>query len=188
MQQPLEHAARGVAGGRAPLARLAWLGAALVLALGLSACGTGQAGAATATPTPAPTAAPAAGLGASDQIREAFVQFFDGNTPPATRIDLLQNGNRYAQLIQAESRLPNAASTSAQVSDIRIDGTQAAVTYSVLVNGKPVLQNQTGTAVLVGGRWKVGDQTFCQLVSAQGMPAQGCGVVTPAPAAPTTTK
>jgi hypothetical protein len=176
-------------GGR----RLALIGTGALLALGLSACGAGVQGSAgsgaSATPTTEPSASASAtpNTAATRGITGAFVRFFDGNTPVDTRVDLLQNGQQYAQLLQAESRLPAAKNTSAQVSDVRVNGQQATVTYSVLINGNTVLQNQTGTAVLVDGQWKVGDQTFCHLLSVQGLPNQQCSVPASGSHAPTPT-
>jgi hypothetical protein len=43
--------------------------------------------------------------------------------------------------------------------------TQAKVTYSVLLGGTPALKNQPGVAVLQNGIWKVGDQSFCALLT-----------------------
>ena len=42
---------------------------------------------------------------------------------------------------------------------------QAKVTYSILVGGTPALKNQPGVAVYQGGTWKVGDQSFCALLT-----------------------
>ncbi len=159
--------------------RLAVIASGAVLAVGISACGAGSQGSA-ATPSAAANATPSAAADAtpnpvaSQEITGAFTRFFDGNTPVDTRISLLQNGQRYAQILQAESRIPNAKATSAEVSNVRVNGQQATVTYTVLVNGNPVLQNQTGTAVLEDGQWKVGDQSFCQLLPALRLPAQQC--------------
>ncbi|HYZ53605.1 MAG TPA: hypothetical protein VE733_08920 [Streptosporangiaceae bacterium] len=43
--------------------------------------------------------------------------------------------------------------------------TQAKVIYSVLLGGTPALKNQPGVAVLQNGTWKVGDQSFCALLT-----------------------
>jgi hypothetical protein len=39
------------------------------------------------------------------------------------------------------------------------------VTYSILVAGTPALKNQPGVAVSQDGIWKVGDQSFCALLT-----------------------
>jgi hypothetical protein len=43
--------------------------------------------------------------------------------------------------------------------------TQAKVLYSILVSGTPELKNQPGVAVFQNGIWKVGDQSFCALLT-----------------------
>jgi hypothetical protein len=42
---------------------------------------------------------------------------------------------------------------------------RANVTYSILVSGTPELTNQPGVAVYQSGTWKVGDQSFCALLT-----------------------
>jgi hypothetical protein len=42
---------------------------------------------------------------------------------------------------------------------------QAKVIYSILVGGTPELKNQPGVAVYQSGTWKVGDQSFCALLT-----------------------
>jgi len=42
---------------------------------------------------------------------------------------------------------------------------QAKVTYSILVGGTPALKDQPGVAVYQSGMWKVGDQSFCALLT-----------------------
>ena len=64
---------------------------------------------------------------------------------------------------------PLAKSAKATVSNVEVTSPdKATVTYSVSIGGQPALTNQTGTAVLVDGQWKVGDASFCQLLSLQG--------------------
>ena len=160
------------------LRRAALVGAGALLALGLSACGVQGVAAsdtvATATGAPAASAAATAETAASQEIAGAFVRFFDGNTPVDTRINLLQDGQQYAQILRAASRVPGAQATSAEVSGVRVNGTRATVTYSLRIGDRPVLQDQAGTAVLVDDQWKVGDQTLCQVLSAQGLPNAQC--------------
>jgi hypothetical protein len=93
------------------------------------------------------------------------------------KIALLQNGQRYAALLEAQAKLPSAASASARVLEVTMQGpTRATVHYTILLGGKPALGNQTGTAVLQGGTWKVSDASFCALLSLEngGKAAPGC--------------
>jgi hypothetical protein len=141
----------------------------LALAAAMTACGssssssvshTASAAASTASASAASTASAVA------QIKAAWEAFFSGTTPAAKKIALLQNGQKYAALIQAQAASGLAESASAKVTAVHlISSTQATVTYDILLGGKPALGNQTGTAVYQGGTWKVGDASFCQLLA-----------------------
>ena len=66
---------------------------------------------------------------------------------------------------------------TATVTDVTFtDAENAAVTYDLLIDGKPVLPGATGTAVLVDGTWKVSKTTFCTLASLGSPvePVEGC--------------
>jgi hypothetical protein len=101
---------------------------------------------------------------AAAQIKANWEEFFDGKTPTAKRLTLLQNGQKFAAAIRAFSSLGSTA--SAQVTKVVVDSpSKATVTYNILLGGKPALSNRTGTAVYEGGTWKVGDASFCQLLT-----------------------
>ena len=92
--------------------------------------------------------------------------FFSGTTSAARKIALLQNGQEFAAIIQAQAASALAQSASARVTAVHmISATQATVTYDIYLGGKPPLSNQTGTAVSQDGTWKVGDVSFCQLLA-----------------------
>jgi hypothetical protein len=141
----------------------------LALAAAMTACGssssssvshTASAAASTASASAASTASAVA------QIKADWEAFFSGTTPAAKKIALLQNGQKYAALIQAQAASGLAESASAKVTAVHlISPAQATVTYDILLAGKPALSNQTGTAVYQGGVWKVGDASFCQLLA-----------------------
>ena len=142
----------------------------LVLAAAMAACGsssssssvshTASAAASTALASAASTASAVA------QIKADWEAFFSGTTPAAKKIALLQNGQKYAAIIQAQAASGLAHSASAQVTAVHvISSTQATVTYGIVLGGKPALSNQTGTAVYQDGVWKVGDTSFCQLLA-----------------------
>jgi hypothetical protein len=58
------------------------------------------------------------------------------------------------------------AAASAKVIKVMVTSSfQAAVTYDILLSGTPVLINQKGTAVYQDGTWKVGDASFCGLLT-----------------------
>ena len=142
----------------------------LVLAAAMAACSsssssssvshTASAAASTASASAASTASAVA------QIKADWEAFFSGTTPAAKKIALLQNGQKYAAIIQAQAASGLAQSASAQVTVVHvISSTQATVIYDIVLGGKPALSNQTGTAVYQDGVWKVGDASFCQLLA-----------------------
>ena len=90
-------------------------------------------------------------------------------------VQLLQNGQTFAPVITALGSSPIAKSTKATVAKVTVESAdKATVTYSITVGGQPALTNQTGTAVNVGGRWLVGDASFCQLLALQGSAPPMC--------------
>ncbi len=142
----------------------------LVLAAAMAACSsssssssvshTASAAASTASASAASTTSAVA------QIKADWEEFFSGTTPAAKKIALLQNGQKYAAIIQAQAASGLAQSASAQVTAVHvISSTQATVIYDIVLGGKPALSNQTGTAVYQDGVWKVGDTSFCQLLA-----------------------
>ena len=81
-------------------------------------------------------------------------------------MNLLQNGSAFASIIQAQAGSPLASSATSSVTAVTVESsTQAKVTYSILVGGTPALKNQPGVAVYQNGIWKVGDQSFCALLT-----------------------
>jgi hypothetical protein len=100
------------------------------------------------------------------QIKANWEAFFGGATPAAQKISLLQNGQEFASIINAQAASDLAKSASAKVTAVKMTSpTQATVTYDILIGSKPALSNQTGTAVYQPGTWKVGDDSFCQLLA-----------------------
>jgi hypothetical protein len=100
------------------------------------------------------------------EIKANWEAFFSPETPAAKRVSLLQNGQAFASVIKAQSGSSLASSASATVSGVTVTSpTQAKVTYSVLLGGTPALKDQPGVAVLQNGMWKVGDQSFCALLT-----------------------
>ena len=141
---------------------------------GASARPSGKAGAPVTTSTPvsspAPvTAAPSASGGSTAtvaQIKANWVAFFDPRTPVAKRVGLLQNGSAFASIIRSQASSSLAAAATSSVSAVTVESpSQAKVTYSILVGGTPALKNQPGVSVFQDGVWKVGDQSFCALLT-----------------------
>ena len=160
----------------------------LLCALGTSVAACGSSGSSSSS-TPSTSAsstsasssaspsAAASGGNAVAQITANWTAFFDPKTPLAKRISILQNGQVFSAAIQGSSRFPGASTASAKVTKVTVTSpTQAKVTYSILLAGTPVLPNQSGVAVLEGGTWKVGDASFCALLTLEnsGKPMAVC--------------
>ena len=164
----------------------------LVCALGASvaACGgSGSASSSSSAPSPSAgsssassTASPSAsatGGNAVAEITANWIAFFNPKTPMAKRVGLIQNGQAFASAIQSSAAFPGASSASATVSKVTLTSpTNASVIYSILLLGQPVpgLTNTKGVAVLQNGTWKVGDASFCVLLTLEngGTPPAVC--------------
>jgi len=135
----------------------------LVLALTVAACASSSS--TSVSPAHSPTSAPPS-VSASALITTNWETFFNGKTATAKRIALLQNGQTFASVIQAQSSSSLAESASAKVLKVVVTSpAQATVTYNVLLSGTTALSNQTGMAVYQNGTWKVGDVSFCGLLA-----------------------
>ena len=100
------------------------------------------------------------------QMKANWEAFFSGTTSAAKKISLLQNGQKFAAVIEAQAGSGLAKSASAKVTAVSVTSpTEATVTYDILLAGKPALTNQTGQAVYQDGTWKVGDASFCALLA-----------------------
>lgn len=145
--------------------QLASVVSALALVGVAAGCGGSSSGVKGASKTVSPVA----------QIKQNWITFFKGTTPASKKIALLQNGQRFAAAVKAEAKAPLANQSAAKVLSVKTtDATHATVRYTVTLAGKPVLSNRTGQAVLINGTWKVGDQSFCALISLSGTKPPGC--------------
>lgn len=154
-------------------ARRAILAAALGLALAsaVTACSSSSSSASTSSAPSSSALASSASASAGDSsaaapIKANWEAFFSGTTSAAKKISLLQNGQKFAAVIEAQARSGLAKSASAKVTAVSVTSpTKATVTYDILLAGKPALTNQTGQAVYQDGTWKVGDASFCALLA-----------------------
>lgn len=144
----------------------------LVLVASMAACSSSGSTSpkASASSAPSSPAASPSGSGGSSaataQIKANWEAFFSPKTSASKKISLLQNGQTFAAVINAQNSSSLASGASSTVSAVTLESpTQAKVTYSVLLGGTPALKNQPGVAVLQGGVWKVGDQSFCALLT-----------------------
>jgi hypothetical protein len=134
------------------------------LAAVAAACGSSSA---STTSSPSPSTSPS--VSATAAIKANWEKFFAGTTPAAQKIPLLENGQQFAQTIQAQAQSPLAKSTSAKVSSVKITTpSTASVKYSILLGTQVALADQTGQAVLQNGSWKVSAQSFQALLALEG--------------------
>jgi hypothetical protein len=119
-----------------------------------------------AAPSSAAPSASGGSSAAAAQIKTNWEAFFNPKTPVSMRVSLLQNGSAFASIIQSQASSPLASSATSAVSAVTVESpARATVTYSILVGGTPELKNQSGVAVYQSGIWKVGDQSFCALLT-----------------------
>jgi hypothetical protein len=148
------------------------------LAVTAAACSSSPSTSGSSTSAPASTSAasssgpatssPAAvgGAAAVTAITTNWEAFFNAKTPTTRRVALLEDGSQFQSIIQAQAGSGLAALATAKVTHVTVNSpTMATVTYDILVSGTPELKNQTGTAVLQDGTWKVGVTSFCGLLT-----------------------
>ena len=113
---------------------------------------------------------------------ELWVKFFNGTTPAATKVTLLQNGQQFAAVITAQAASPLAKSAQAKVTSVTVTSpTTATVKYSIVEGGQVAVPDQTGQAVLQGGVWKVSAPSFQALLKLE--QGQTSGSPSPSPSA-----
>lgn len=141
------------------LMRTTWMTAAVAaFALLVVACGGGGAKAATG-----------GALTQEQQIKKNWLAFFDGQTPAKQKLALLEDSQKFASVIDAQSQLPLAQSIHARVQSVEItSSTTATVHYSLLAKDQVVLPDQTGQAVKQAGVWKVGARSLQGLLEMEG--------------------
>lgn len=102
-------------------------------------------------------------------ITAAFETFFDGAQPDlSARAAVLENGDELLPALEEVfgQTADLAARAGATVDSIVMTGPDTAdVTYSVLLDGQVALAEVTGNAVRIGGRWLVGQDTFCTIAT-----------------------
>ena len=154
-----------------------WAATALCLVPGLvlAACSSAN-GSAAKPPThqrhsaasPSAPAQPATGPAAQAAVKSTWETFFNGNVPIPSRIGLLEDGQQFASFVSSQAKTSLGAlvlQASAKVSSVVLmPPDQATVTYTILLGGKPLAKNLTGTAVYNGGAWKISKTTFCSLL------------------------
>lgn len=147
---------------------VSWILLSAALGVGAAACGGSGSGSSSAPSSPASSASQAATSSTSPatEIAANWTAFFNPKTPVAQRVNLLQDGSRFASIIRAQAGSALASTASAKVTNVTVkSASEAAVTYNILVAGTPALKHQAGVAVLQNGTWKVGVASFCGLLT-----------------------
>jgi hypothetical protein len=129
---------------------------------------TTPSGAATGASASASSGGSGAGTstGAGAEIKANWEKFFASSTPASERVKLLQNGAKFASAINAFASSPLAQGVSSTVTAVSaITATNATVTYNIDAAGQTMASKQSGKSVLEGGVWKVGDASFCSLLT-----------------------
>jgi purine-cytosine permease-like protein len=149
----------------------------LALALAVSACSSSSSSSSSSTAsspasssvssTPVssgPASSSSSGNSAAvAQITANWEKFFNSSTPNSERVTLLQNGSAFAGAISGLVSL--VSNLGAKVTNVTLtSATTATVKYDLTAGGSSLLNNQTGTAVLQNGVWKVGDASLCGLI------------------------
>jgi hypothetical protein len=160
-----------------PLIRRISLVPAIAAAVGFVLAGCGSSGSSTPSSSSSPAGSSSAGSSsagsssagsssaAESAIKTNWEAFFSASTPVPKRVSLLQDGQLFKPLIEAQSKSSLASSASAKVTKVtNISSSQATVTYSILVAGTSALSGQKGVAVNEDGTWKVGIKSFCGLL------------------------
>jgi hypothetical protein len=157
-----------------PRRTLVVITAALALTL-LAACGSdkktassGSSSSSSSSSAATTTGAPFDEAAAKAQITKAYETFFNGNEgDKATKLQQLAEPDKLKALYE-ENFTKNAAvaaMTTVEVKTVTFgaDNTTADVTYTLLVNGTPALENFGGSAVLKGGYWRITTAAFCDI-------------------------
>jgi hypothetical protein len=146
----------------------------------MAACGSSGSSSSSSAPSTSLSTTPAAAASSSSpstatsggnavaEITANWTAFFSPKSPVAKRVSLLQNGSKFASVIQAQAGSALASQASAKVVKVTVTSpTQAKVIYTILFAGTPALSNVSGVAVLENGTWKVGDVSFCSLLTVE---------------------
>lgn len=112
---------------------------------------------------------------ATKTITVNWEKFFSGKTSAKTKIALLQDGTKFASVIDAQASSALAKGASATVTKVsNITSTKATVRYTVDLDGQPALKNTTGTALWLSATWKVSDASFCALLGLEQVKTPAC--------------
>jgi hypothetical protein len=108
-------------------------------------------------------------------VSGAYATFFNPKTSAARSEAVLQHGASFRKTLAEQAATAQSQNVSATVSKVSRTGPDvAAVTFTLLSGGSPLLTDTPGFAVREGGVWKVAAQTFCGLLQLQGGAPAAC--------------
>jgi hypothetical protein len=108
-------------------------------------------------------------------VSAAYQTFFSSKSTVAQSQASLQNGARFHATLVQQGKSQYASTSSARVLSVRsLSPNVASVSYEILGNGQPLLQNVLGHAVRQNGRWVVAAETFCGLLRLQQQAPRAC--------------
>jgi hypothetical protein len=143
-------------------------GAVLCLAVAACSSGSGHPAGHTTKATHSAQAQPATGPAADAAVKTLWQTFFNGTVPIPRRLGLLQDSQRFASFVRSEAKTSLGAlvlAASGKVTKVAVTAPgRATVTFTILLGGKPIAKNLSGTAVYSGGRWLVAASSFCGLL------------------------
>jgi hypothetical protein len=132
--------------------------------------GAGGAGAGSASATPSASSGGSSTgtfTGAAALVKANWEKFFAPSTTESERVKLLENGDKFTTAIHDFSSSRLAQGVSAKVTNVSgVTATGATVTYDIDAAGATMAANQSGQSVYQDSTWKVGDKSFCSLLSA----------------------
>lgn len=148
--------------------RAALLAVLAIAAVVTAGCGGDHAAGTAATTTSSPASQHA-------EIKRVWERFFSGATSASEKEALLEDGDTFHAVIEAQAASPLAKQSSATVTRVALSGpAKAVVVYTIELSHKPVLTGRRGNAVKVDGSWKVGRGSFCKLLALQGSVPKPC--------------
>lgn len=160
-------------------AAAACAGLALAASVVLTGCSDDESSEAAETTTSSAAAttteAAAADPATVEAIETTYATFFDSTKTPEERAAKVQQSEAFLPVLQAQAANPQSAGLGVEVSKIElVDESNAAVTYTLVMGGNPVLADQAGEAVKENGEWLVAATTFCTLMALQGGTSSAC--------------
>ena len=109
------------------------------------------------------------------EIKRVWERFFSGSTSASEKEALLEDGDAFHEVIEAQAASPLAKQSSATVTRVALSGpAKAVVVYTIELSHKPVLTGRRGNAVKIDGAWRVGRGSFCKLLALQGSVPKPC--------------